>query len=388
MSRLNYRHTLSACAVASVTQAIVCTLAPLLFVTFRQEFGLTMGQLSFLVFLTFGVQLGMDALSTGLVDRIPARVLIVAAHACSAVGLIAMAVLPGRMPPFAALIVAMTLYSVGGGLVEVLSSPIASACPVKNPKTLMSLLHSVFSWGQVIVVLVSTGCFALFGVEHWRWIALLWAALPAFNTVWFALVPLYEIGENRDEAGASMLSGTFFVLLGLMVVTGAAEQSVSQWASAFAEKGLGISKTAGDLAGICLFAAAMGLARTFYGKWGEKIDLLRFMTVSAALCILGYLLTVFAPWPALALAGCCLCGLSVGILWPGTLTLAGQRIQVSAGMYAWLALAGDVGCALGPTAVGLLSQSHGDSLSYGLMFAMAFTAAALVCLLWLRRKRT
>lgn len=391
MRMLSEKHTLAACCIGYITQSIVGTFAPLLFLTFRKDYGVSLSQLSMIVFLTFAIQLVMDALSVRLIGRISTRALVITAHAFSASGLICMAFLPNlAASPYAALLFSVCLYSIGGGLIEVLVSPIVNACPSRNNAALMSMLHSFFSWGQVLVVLVSTAFFSLFGVENWRWLALFWALVPALNTVYFAFVPIPEIGNYGDGKGKSMLSGTFVLLLILMTTAGAAEISVSQWASAFAERGLGISKTAGDLAGPCLFAAAMGTARVFYAKAGDRVDLTKFMTGSAALCILGYAVTALSPFPPLALAGCALCGLSVGIMWPGILSLAAKRITGSASMFAWLALAGDIGCTVGPSLVGLISQGHGDDLSFGILIATVFPIVMLICLLclWGGRNRT
>ena len=386
MSHFGPRHTLLACALGYVTQAVVITLAPLLFVTWQTTLGVTLEELSLLVFLSFGIQLTVDALMLPLMRRFSLRALAVAAHVFCVVGFVLLALLPGRVGrPMLALGIAALFYSVGGGLLEVVTGPVVEACPVRRKTTLMNLIHSAFSWGQVGVVLLTTGFFALFGGAQWRAVVLLWAVLPAINAVWYAFVPLYPMPVASESGGRPLRSRSFVRLLLLIAAAGAAEASVSQWASAFAEAGLGLSKATGDLAGICLFAAAMGTARSLFGFRGEGWDLRRVMAGSAALCVVGYLLTALAPWPAVALAGCCLCGLAVGILWPGTLTLAARMVQGGNAMYAYLALAGDVGCSVGPALVGLLARSHGNALSFGLLIATLFPVLAFGALIALRR---
>lgn len=384
MLHLGPRHTLTACALGYVTQAVVATLAPLLFITFGSSFGVTLEELSLLVFLSFAVQLIVDALSPLLMRRLSLRALAVAAHLFCTVGFLLLAVLPGRMAPFTGIMIAVLLYAVGGGLLEVVMSPLIEACPVRRKTTLMNLLHSAYSWGQVIVVLLTTAFFALVGIAWWRAACLLWAILPALNAVWFGLVPIYSLPEKRESRSAPRRTGPFLLLLTVIAAAGAAEAAIAQWASAFAEKGLGLTKSAGDLAGICLFAAAMGVARLLFGLKGERWNLRKVMLGGAAACAAGYLLTALSPWPWLSLAGCCLCGLSVGVLWPGTLTLAAKLVRGGKLMYAILALAGDVGCSVGPAAVGLLAQSRGDSLSFGLLIAAGFPLIAVVALIALR----
>ena len=178
-------------------------------------------------------------------------------------------------------------------------------------------------------------------------------------------------------------SKVFWVLVIMMVCSGACEQAVSQWASAFAETGLGISKTAGDLAGPMSFAVLMGGARAFYGKYGDKINLEKFMEGSAVLCVFSYLLISLAPWPFLNLIGCALCGFSVGIMWPGTFSRAAASLRTGGtAMFALLALAGDLGCSGGPTLVGFVSDAAGGSLKAGILAAVVFPALMLLCLVF------
>lgn len=386
----NYQHTLKACFVGYIVQAIVNNFTPLLFLTFQSEYGIPLEKITMLVTINFGLQLLIDFLSAGLIDRIGYRASALAAHGLTAAGLILLTVLPGLLPdPFTGLLLSVLVYAVGGGLLEVLVSPMVEACPTENKAKTMSLLHSFYCWGQVGVVLFSTLFFRLFGTGRWRIMAAIWAVIPIANAFVFAKVPIATLNEE-GEPGSAMKGiarkKIFWILMLLMLCAGACEQAVSQWASTFAEKGLGVDKTIGDLAGPMMFAAMMGLARTVYGKYGERIDLNRFMLFSGILCAASYLLISLSPLPVLGLLGCGLCGLSVGILWPGTYSMASAAIRGGGtAMFAFLALAGDLGCSGGPTFVGLVSGASGDNLKAGMLAAVLFPAALIFGIVWEHR---
>lgn len=382
--RTSFRHTIYASYLGYITQAVVNNLAPLLFLIFREEFGFSLGQITLITTINFGVQLLVDLLSARWVDRIGYRVSILAAHLFAVGGLVGMAVFPTVMPtPWTGLLLAVVLYAVGGGVIEVLISPIVEACPADNKAAAMSLLHSFYCWGTVAVVLLSTLFLHVWGKEHWRLLACLWAILPLLNFFYFTQVPIRTLVE---EGGGMSIRGLFrnklfWLFFLLMIMAGASEQAMGQWASAFAESGLKVSKTVGDLAGPCFFYALMGAARAFYGKYGERIDLLRFISGSAWLCVCVYLLAVFAPVPLLSLLGCGLCGLSVGILWPGVFSLASAAIpKGGTAMFALLALSGDVGCSAGPTVVGFVAGACQDNLKAGLLAAVLFPVVMQILL--------
>ena len=391
MKRLtDYAHTLRASYLGYITQAIVNNLAPLLFLTFARDYALTLERITFITTLNFAVQLLVDLISAKVIDRIGYRVSIVAAHVLATAGLCGMALLPDLLPDaYAGLLVSVVLYAVGGGIIEVLISPIVEACPTEKKDAAMSLLHSFYCWGHVGVVLLSTAFFAAFGTARWRVLALLFALVPAVNAVYFTRVPIYPIvAEGRaTPLGELLRRKVFWLLMVLMVCAGASEQAMSQWASTFAESALGVSKAVGDLAGPCAFALLMGTARALYGKFSDRIPLRRMMTGSAALCIVCYLIDVFSGSPALALLGCALCGFSVGIFWPGTFSIAAVSLPgAGTAMYALMALAGDVGCSGGPTVVGLVASACGDSLRAGLLAAMVFPAVIVLGMARLREK--
>lgn len=390
MSRLTYRHTIAASYLGYITQAIVNNLAPLLFVTFMGEFQLTLERITLITTVNFAVQLLVDLLSAKLVDRIGYRVSIVTAHVLSALGLSCMAVLPSILPPMTGLMIAVVLYAMGGGMIEVLISPIVEACPTEGKSAAMSLLHSFYCWGHVALVALSTLFFAAFGTRAWRVLTLLWVLIPLANAVYFCFVPLYPIVPEAAQQMPMrrMLSSRMFWLLMLMMVcAGASEQAMSQWASTFAENGLHISKTMGDLLGPCAFALTMGTARALYGKFAEKLPLKTAMMASSALCIACYLVAALSGNALAALMGCAFCGFSVGIFWPGTFSMAAVALPGGGtAMYALMALAGDLGCSAGPTAVGLASGALG-SLQAGLTLAVIFPLLMLLLCMRMRASK-
>lgn len=380
--KYSYDCTMRACFTGYIVQAIVNNFVPLLFLTFQRTYHIPLQQITLLVTFNFGIQLLTDLLSVAFVDRMGYRASMLLAHILSALGLICLTVLPERMGhPFAGILISVIVYAVGGGLLEVLVSPVVEACPSTHKEKAMSMLHSFYCWGHVGVVLFSSIFFKLAGIENWKLLAVLWAVIPILNALIFTRVPIAPVlpeGEEGMTIVTLFQNRTFWLLFVMMICAGASEQSVSQWASLFAEKGLGISKTAGDLAGPMAFAFLMGASRAFYGNYGEKINLDRFMAVSSVLCILSYLCLVFMPVPVLSLAGCALCGLSVGILWPGTFSRASKALPAGGtALFALLALGGDIGCSGGPTLVGMVSGMCKGNLKAGILAALIFPVLLL-----------
>lgn len=380
--KYSYDCTMRACFTGYIVQAIVNNFVPLLFLTFQRTYHIPLQQITLLVTFNFGIQLLTDLLSVAFVDRMGYQASMVLAHILSALGLICLTVLPEWMGhPFAGILISVIVYAVGGGLLEVLVSPVVEACPSTHKEKAMSMLHSFYCWGHVGVVLSSSIFFKLAGIENWKLLAVLWAVIPILNALIFTRVPIAPVlpeGEEGMTIGTLFQNRTFWLLFVMMICAGASEQSVSQWASLFAEKGLGISKTAGDLAGPMAFAVLMGASRAFYGNYGEKINLDRFMAVSSVLCILSYLCLVFMPVPVLSLAGCALCGLSVGIMWPGTFSRASKALPAGGtALFALLALGGDIGCSGGPTLVGMVSGMCKGNLKIGILAALIFPVLLL-----------
>lgn len=388
--RENYAHTIYASYVGYITQAIINNFVPLLFLTFQSQYKISLDKIGLLVTINFGVQLLVDFLAAKYVDKIGYRTTIVTAHILSGGGLIALAVLPGMLSePFFGIVAAVVCYAIGGGLIEVLVSPIVEACPTEKKEAAMSLLHSFYCWGHVFVVLVSTLFFSLAGIEHWKWLALLWAVIPLLNAIYFSLVPLAKpVEEGKGMPIRELLKTRIFWLFALlMICSGASEQGMSQWASAFAEAGLKVSKTVGDLLGPCTFALCMGISRAVYAKLSDKISLRVMMLGSGFLCCITYLLAAFSTNPVVGLIGCSLCGLSVGILWPGTFSLASGNIPTGGtAMFALFALAGDFGCGAGPTLVGFVSEQFQSDLKRGLLSAIVFPILLVISLLFAWKK--
>lgn len=378
-----YNKTIAACFVGYIVQAVVNNFTPLLFLFFQNSYQIPLSRITLLVTFNFGIQLLVDLLSVGFIDKIGYRASMVLAHVLSAAGLALLTVLPDVLPtPFAGILIAVMIYAIGGGLLEVLVSPVVEACPSDNKEKAMSMLHSFYCWGHAGVVLISTVFFYVAGIENWKILALTWALIPVGNAAVFARVPiapLIEDGESGLELKELFRMKVFWILLVMMICAGASEQAVSQWASAFAEKGLGISKTAGDLAGPMAFAVLMGTSRLFYGKYGDRIHLERFMIYSSLLCILSYLGIALFPVPLLSLIACAVCGLSVGIMWPGTFSRASAALpKGGTAMFALLALGGDIGCSGGPTLVGMVSGVFGDNLKMGILAGIVFPVLLLM----------
>lgn len=372
-----FQKTIYACFLGYIVQAIVNNFVPLLFLTFQNTYKIPLSKITMLITFNFGLQLLVDLVSVTFVDRIGYRVSMVLAHVMAALGLAALPVLPALLPNhFAGILIAVTIYAIGGGLLEVLVSPVVEACPTDNKEAAMSLLHSFYCWGHVGVVLLSTLFFGIFGIANWRILAFVWALVPLCNGILFTRVPMASLmkeGEKGLTIRELAKMKIFWVFMLMMLCAGASEQAVSQWASTFAEKGLGVSKTVGDLAGPMTFAILMGTARAFYGKHGEKLNLEKFMAGSSILCMISYLCISLVPSPLFGLIGCGICGLSVGIMWPGTFSKASASIRRGGtALFALMALAGDLGCSGGPTLVGMVSSAFGEDLKKGILAAVCF----------------
>ena len=386
-----YQKTLIACYLGFITQAIAANFAPLLFLTFHRTYQISLGRIAFISTAFFFTQLLVDLFCAKYVDRIGYRRSVIASEVFSAAGLIGLAFLPSLLPdPYVGILISVIIYAMGSGLIEVLVSPIVEACPFDNKDSVMSLLHSFYCWGSVGVILLSTIFFAIFGIENWRILACIWALIPLYNTFNFISCPIESLTEEGEGLSIRPLCHIpiFWIALILMVCAGASEISMAQWASAYVESALGISKSIGDIIGPCLFAVMMGMSRSFYGKYGENIDLMKFMIGSGALCLVCYLLSALAPLPFLNLVGCAVCGFSVGIMWPGTISIASQKIPLGGtAMFALLAMAGDLGGSVGPGIVGFVTQNANDNLKVGMLAGCVFPTVLVLSVLLLKRKR-
>lgn len=390
--KLTYKNTLVFCFIGYIVQAISINFIPLLFITFQDTYGIPLSQITLLVTINFLVQLAVDVSAPLYVDKIGYRGCVVLAHIFAALGFLSLMILPEVMLPFAGLMTSVVICAIGCGLIEVMISPITEACPTDNKEKAMSLLHSFYCWGQVGVVLISTAFFGVFGIQNWRYLAGIWAIIPIVNAICFSktpIAPLIAEGERGMKIKELLRSKVFWVLLVMMLCSGAAEHVIIQWASAFAEKSLGITKALGDLAGPVAFGVLMGLTRMLYGKYGEKINLDHFILGSSILCIIAFGLVVFVPSPVVNLIGCALSGIGVAILWPGTLSKSAVSLRGGGTtMFAWLAVAGDLGCSAGPSVVGFVSGAFGDNLKAGILAGMIFPVALVVCLLMNFKKKS
>ncbi len=384
---------MAACFIGYIVQAIVNNFVPLLFVTFQNSYHISLSKITALITVNFIIQLTVDILSAGFIDKIGYRSSVIIADIFSATGLILLTFLPELLPDaFIGIMISVIIYAVGGGLLEVLVSPIMEACPTDNKEKAMSLLHSFYCWGHMGVVLLSTAFFAVAGTGNWKILAVIWAVIPVCNMILFAKAPIYSLnteGEQGLTVNRLFRKKIFWLFMLMMMCAGASEQAVSQWASTFAEQGLGVNKTIGDLAGPMAFAMMMGLSRLIYGKYGHKLNLDRFMQFSCILCIISYLCIALVPVPILGLTGCALCGFAVGILWPGTFSKTAVSIKGGGTvLFAMLALAGDLGCSGGPTLAGIVSSHFNNNLHSGILAAIVFPILLLIGTVLLSQHKT
>ncbi len=386
--KLNYEHTRRCCYLAAVTCAIVNFYISLLFVTFRDTFGVTLEQLGFLATVNFVIQIFVDYLGAKLADRIGYRAVMIMSQLFQGVGFILLATLPYMMSAkYAALIISTIIYGIGSGLNEIVRNPIIEALPGDNKASKMSLLHSFYCWGCVIIIVFSALFFGLVGIDNWRYLTIGWSLVSFVCAVLFIKAPIAPlIAESKKSLSVKELitDKLFLVMLVLMLCSGAEEMALSQWVSMFVEKGLGISKTLGDLVGPCLFAIAMGVERTIFGKIGHKLDLLKSIIICSVLCIISYCLTTLFESPIIAIIGCILCGFSVGIMWPGVTSLATKYIPEGGTLlFGFISLFGDLGCAVGPALVGVvagkvINASEYDALRTGIFSGIIFPVLMLV----------
>lgn len=395
-----YTKTLYACYLGYITQAVVVNLAPLFFVIFQNRFQVSYSDLANLVLLTFVVQIATDALMIKVTPLVGYRKCAVAAHVFAAAGLALLGILPGLMAPYPAILICVVLYSIGGGLTEVVISPIVDALPGDAKASAMSLLHSFYSWGQMLVVLLTTVALAWIGDDNWRYIPVMWAVIPFVNLFNFMKVPIVEVSEEQKQSGIGtfLRSPVFLIALLMMICGGASEMAMAQWASLFAERALGVSKVLGDLLGPCFFALCMGIGRTAYGILGdEKVDIEKALLACAGLCVVCYLVTVFVPVPVFSLLGCAFCGFGVSLMWPGVLSYTSRKYNYNAGpvLFSLLALGGDMGCSLGPWITGVVSDMYlsavgkaaeeSSAIRCGLLAAVLFPVGMIVLVAVMRK---
>lgn len=378
----DFQKTKKACYLGFITQAIAANFAPLLFLKFHKDYGISLGNIALISTVFFFTQLLVDLFCAKFVDRIGYRFSIVVSEVLSALGLVGLAFLPDLLPDaFAGILISVTIYAMGCGLIEVLVSPIIEACPFENKEATMSLLHSFYCWGTVGTIVISTLFFKIFGMDSWKWLAVIWALIPAYNIFNFATCPIVPIVEEGQGMGIRKLFKIplFWASICLMVCAGASELAMAQWASAYAEAALGLSKTIGDLLGPCMFAVTMGINRIIFGKYGEKMNLVKYMTASGLLCVICYLMASLSSNPVIGLIGCILCGFSVAIMWPGTISISSKKFpNGGTAMFALLAMAGDLGGGVGPAIVGRITQYADDNIRVGMGAGLIFPVVLVI----------
>lgn len=384
----SYSRTKTACYLGFITQAIVANFTPLLFIVFSQEYNISLASLALIPALFYIVQLITDLLCAQF-KNLNYRRSIIISEITSSVGLVGLAFVPQLFAnPLIGILICVCIYAVGSGLIEVLCSPIIEACPFENKEGMMSLLHSFYCWGAVGVILGSTLFFYIFGISNWRILTCIWALVPLYNIYNFSVCPIAPIvaGDEGMNMTDLLKSGRFWLFLVLMVSAGASESTMAQWTSAFAEASLGVEKAIGDIAGPCGFAFCMGIGRLWYGKKGRNIDLSKYMVGAGILCFLSYLLASLSSSPIVSLSGCMISGLSVGIMWPGSISLTSARIpKGGTALFALLALAGDTGGTLGPSLVGIATKSAENGIQSGILAASIFPAILVICLILIRK---
>lgn len=389
MNNKKYKKTLLAGYFGFITQAISANFLPLLYITFQKTYSLTLTQIALISSVFFFVQLIIDFLCVKVVDKIGYRPCILIAQITSALGIAGLTVIPDICrSAYSGILICVIVYAIGSGLIEVLCSPIIEACPFENKEGTMSLLHSFYCWGFAGVVLLSTLFFYIFGIDNWKILAILWALVPLYNVYNFAVCPIEKLVDESESMPLKDLLKTkvFWPFILLMIGAGASEISMAQLASAFTESALNVSKTVGDLVGPCGFAVCMGISRALYGKFSNRINLPVFMIASGLLCLFCYLLVGLTGIPIWGLIGCTVCGFSIGIMWPGSISVSSSILpKGGTALFAFLALAGDLGGSIGPSLVGAVSQNAGNNLQSGMIAGTVFPFILIVSILMLRK---
>lgn len=391
MKKLTYKHTMYACFIGYIVQSIACNFAPLLFVGWNNEFSISMGKITTIVTLTFFVQIIVDIVSAKYVDKIGYKASLMLAHIFSAVGFVCLGTLPYVIKnAFVGIVISVILYSIGSGLLEVLVSPVVDYCPSENKSGAMSLLHSFYCWGTVGVIAVSTLYFTVFGRENWRYLAFFWALFALCNAVFFSQVPIVQPPKEKKDGkiGSLFKSKSFLISILLMICAGAGELAMSQWVSTFAERGLNVSKSVGDLAGPMAFAVLMGTGRVVFSKVSNKVSTKSYLIFSSILCIFSYIIASLSSNSVISLIGCALCGFAVSAMWPATISLTSkQNPNGGTALFAILAVAGDIGCTAGPTVIGTITDTMDGDIKKGLIFGAIFPALIIFGLLFQRDKK-
>ena len=363
-----YRRIKAACYINSLGMSVVTNITPLLLLTFRELYGVSYSLLGFLVLVNFCTQLAVDLIFSFFSHKFNIPFMVKSIPVVTALGLVFYALLPYFFPSHAyiGLLVGTVIFSMGGGLTEVLASPTVAAIPAKDPDREMSRLHSMYAWGVVGVVFLSAGFLALFGQGAWPLLVLLFALLPLFAFFFSigAAVPLMETEGKKDGVKGYLGAGLFWLCFFAMFCGGAAECTMGQWSSGYIEGALGIPKLWGDIFGMAAFSLTLGLGRTLYAKYGKRIE--RVLTLGALGALVCYLVAALVPFPVVGLIACAMTGICTAMMWPGFLIVVTKKFP-SAGVFIYAAMAagGDFGAAAGPQMIGAVTDAVAASGAMG-----------------------
>lgn len=394
----SYNGAMGACYLGYVVLAIIINLTPILFMPLQKIYHISFSQLGGLIFVNFCVQVVSDLAFGKPADRYGVRIFAILAQVCTILGLVIFAFAADLFADvFVGLVIGTVLFSIGGGLLELLLNPIAASIPINARKSAaMNLLHSFYSWGQIFVIIVTTLLVHFWGDYIWKWIALIWTIVPILTLILFSKVklpPIVREGKVRTPL-REIVKSKYFLLIILALVMGAASEHVmGEWSSTFLERAAKLPKIIGDVAGVCLFAAMMGIGRVIYYKTGGK-HLHQIITIGAILACASYIIIALSHEPLMALASCALCGLSVSIMWPGCIVLAHERFpDAGTTMYSLLGASGDIGAAFAPWLVGIVTDvvavQHGADigLKAGMLVVAVFPAIMVVAMLLLNKHK-
>ena len=386
----NYNLTFFGACLCFVTQALVINIYPFFFTTFNSIYGISLTKLALLTTVIFGVQFFVDLVGYKIADALGYKKSIFLCNGFVILGLASMCFLPDIINPFWAIIICIFLTSIGGGLIETITSPMVEALPFEGKSTKMSLLHSFYCWGHLLVILINTLMVILLPARLWKLCFLIWIAIPLVCSAVFVKAPVIQLKADAKSGSVKSLitNKTFLLILIALLCAGAIEQTLAQWSSYFAENSLGLSKTVGDLVGVCGFAFAMAIARTLYGLFGQKLNPFITLIICGALAG-GSIIIVAFEIKALSIIFIALSGFLIGIMWPLIISVP-TKVDINGGtkMFSILALFGDTGCLIGPFLTGFIADEAGFKLGTGTACIYGFTLCFVILLVFLKSKKS
>ena len=386
----NYKITKYTCYLFYVLQGTLLNLTPLLFVPLMEQYGLSYMKLGALASVNFATQLIVDIVLSKLTDKHRYRISLRLSASAAFIGYMIFAWAPGRLgDPYTWLLIGTVVYSIGAGLMEITISPLIHALPDKAKGKSMAILHSFYAWGVVLTVIVSTSVLAIIGRDKWNFIVTGWLIVPVIGFILSCIMPVPkpESGENERTAGSFriLIKPAFILFLAMIFFGSCAEAVMTQWSSAFLERAVGLDKLIGDIAGMSMFALMLGLCRMASAALDKKISLSTYMMLGTIGAVICYIIVSVSNVAAVSLIFCALTGFMVGMLWPGTLVLAADAFpKAGAWLFAYLAVAGDLGGVFGPWITGAIADRSG--LNAGLGAAAIFPVIGLICMIIYKRR--